>query len=37
MRRDPYDNQSGEAEYEDAGLGFDTTRERSVISFEELI
>ncbi|MBQ9079686.1 MAG: transglutaminase domain-containing protein [Clostridia bacterium] len=38
MRMDPYDNQSGEAEFETVGLGkFDTKRQRSVISAEEIV
>lgn len=37
MRCDPYDNQSGEAEYEDYGLGFSETKcGRSVVSFEDI-
>lgn len=37
MRCDPYDNQSGEAEYDDVGLGFaDTDTGRSVVSYEDL-
>ncbi len=37
MRTDPYDNQSGEAEYETYGLGFgDMLKKRSVIEAEEL-
>jgi hypothetical protein len=37
MRTDPYDNQSGEAEYENYGLGFgELEKKRSVIEAEEL-
>jgi len=37
MRMDPYDNQSGEAEFESYGLGFDDQRHwREVLSYEEL-
>ncbi len=37
MREDPYDNQSGEAEYEAYGLGFgEVEKHRSVIEAEEL-
>ena len=37
MRHDPYDNQSGECEYENYGLGFGEYRKgRSVLSYEEL-
>ncbi|HOA85457.1 MAG TPA: transglutaminase-like domain-containing protein [Bacillota bacterium] len=37
MRADPYDNQTGEAEYEDYGLGFgETIKKREVISAQEL-
>ena len=36
LRDDPYDNQSGEAEYEDAPLHFsDTTRHKSLLGAEE--
>lgn len=37
MRMDPYDNQSGEAEFESHGLGFgETVRRRRVISAQEI-
>ncbi len=37
LRTDPYDNQSGEAEYEDMGLGFgDFKKGRCIVSFEDL-
>lgn len=37
LRTDPYDNQSGEAEYADEWLGFDDTAQgREVVSFEEV-
>ncbi len=37
LRTDPYDNQSGEAEYEDVGLGFgDFKKGRCIVSFEDL-
>lgn len=37
MRRDPYDNQVGEAEYDSVGLGFgETETSREVVAFEEL-
>ncbi|MBP5269398.1 MAG: transglutaminase domain-containing protein [Clostridia bacterium] len=37
MRCDPYDNQTGEAEYDSVGLGFgETETDREVIAFEEL-
>ncbi len=38
MRADPYDNQTGEAEYEEYGLGpGETIKKRRVISAEELV
>lgn len=38
MRTDPYDNQSGEAEYDDRALWFgDCEKSRQVLEFEELI
>ena len=38
MRCDPYDNQTGEAEYDCVGLGFgETDCERRTVSFEELV
>lgn len=37
LRTDPYDNQSGEAEYEELGLGFgDLRRGRCIVEFEDL-
>ncbi len=37
LRTDPYDNQSGEAEYDDEGLGFgDLRKGRCIVEFEDL-
>ena len=37
LRTDPYDNQSGEAEYEDEGLGFgDLHKGRIIVEFKDL-
>jgi hypothetical protein len=37
MRQDPYDNQSGEAEFESVGLGkFELIKSRDVLFAEEI-